>query len=243
MSRIGYYHLEPTVQGDDAFLIFRDGGVDRFEFVSLSIDYVIFRIVYTERSYLFGFRRGYPYNYPAMLERRIRISPETYQIAYRLSNILLAAVFCGVQPLHRHRKGKVRMEGGQLLRISSILPSECKIEVNRLPYSFCYSADEYYFSGEIEGLSSQSFRFLVRFLPLAMKAYRPYRRKPGRLLEVFTLLEEEGPEPPRKVLQMRHRRNLKMLAAQGKPATLAPPKKLAPPTTPSLFDLSEFRSK
>jgi hypothetical protein len=215
--------------------------VHRIELVSVAFEYVIFRIVYPHKSHLFGFRRGYPFNYPARLERKVRISEETYKSLYRIANVLLAAVFCGIQTNYEHKKGSLRAEGGYLFKLRSLLPSVCVIEFEHEEYTFAHSEGEYFFRGSVEAMPQQLHRFLHRFLPLLMQRYKPYERKLGERLEELTLYPDLEEEAPRKVRQMRHKRRLEELERQGKPAQPAAPKQLEREVMPNLFEPRTLR--
>jgi hypothetical protein len=236
-----YYHLEPGAEDVPAFFIFLDHRIDRIELASVAFEYVMFRAVYPQRSYLFGFRRGYPYNYPDRTKQRIRLAPETYQVLYHLANMLIAAVFCGVQPNYAHKKGWLRIETGESLKLCSLLPSVVTLETRtgkmRRAYVYRRQYGEYYFEGSIDEMSAGMRRFLTRFLPLAMGTYRPYERKLGEQLDPLALYPNLEAVPPRKERQLRHKRNVERLTAQGKPPKLKSPKLLEPMVQQGLFEL------
>jgi hypothetical protein len=236
-----YYHLEMGAPEVEGFFIFLLGAINRIELVSVAFEYVIFRVVYPERSYLFGFRRGYPFIYPDRTQRKIRLSTEAYHALYRIADVLMIAVFCGVQANYHHKKGSLRTDTGDLFRLSSLLPSQCVVGVNGVEYAFVHSEGEYFFRGSDETIPPALRRFLYGFLPLVMRTYRPYRRKLGERLDELSLYPDLEQEPPRKVRQMRHQNDIERLRAQGKPPKLKPSKELEQEVIPNLFEPRTLR--
>ncbi|MDB5189317.1 MAG: hypothetical protein JWL82_274 [Parcubacteria group bacterium] len=239
-------HFELGADGTNAFFVFTNTVINRIEIVSISLKYVIFRVCYPDRSFLFGFRFGKPFIRSVRLENKIRLAAETYRELYRLADSFMHASLAGVQEnFEVKHKGYYRLNDGERFKIRSIRAREFIVECDKLLYVFepFYSGDEVQSSlrGTGDGLPKALRTFLFGFSRIAMTAYTPYKRVEGELLQPLALYPDHEAEAPRKTRQMRTRKKLEALKAMGKPAKSVPKKEPAPPLTRNLFEARVLR--
>jgi hypothetical protein len=241
-SKVPNYFLELGADWTEAFFIISATTSDRIEIVKIAWDHVVFRVVYTDRSYRFGFRFAKPCVIRMQDLRKIRIASETYRQLYRLADILMRAWLAGVQEKYQITgKGYHWLNSGDKFKIRSIRRTAFVVEAEGCEFEFRM---RYVTEGErvcclegIEEIYSQSLRrFLFGFAELAMRAYVPYERVPGEKLAELALYPDLERETPRKSRQMRTRKRQEILKAQGKPHETKPPKKLVPPVSGNLFE-------